>query len=159
MPRISKRTGARRLTAVPAQSDPLNTSNPFAESPKDPAPSVTQVRERLNAIQVKAAAKRKEIQEARKELDAKIADQTKELCEVEQEEKNLKNELESERNVVLLNALTPALVDALAPNHDRTSCSDTKRADENCARCALLNALAQGYIDFTWAFRVERDVF
>lgn len=156
MSRSSKRTGARRLTAVPAQPDPLYTGSPFVESLEGPAPAVTQTRERLNHIQAKAAAKREEIREARKELDAKIANQTKELQETEQEAAKLKNQLQFERNEVLVNALTPALVDALAPDHDQTSCSDNDpRNEDRCARCALLNALVRRYIDCTWSFRVE----
>lgn len=63
-----------------------------------------------------------------------------------------------QRNAALLAALTPALLDILAPEHDRTSCSDADpsnargvdgtggRTSPRCVRCFFLECIRSKYI-------------
>lgn len=94
----------------------------------------------------------------RKAFEAKTANERK-LLEIRQEEiRNLRTQIEAARSETFLALLKiDGAIDALAPEHGRTSCSDTNTINENrgCARCALLIAKDRDYIDFTWEFQVN----
>ncbi len=74
---------------------------------------------------------------------------------VEKEVSDAAAEVKRERDAGLLAILTPAIIDAIAPEHDRTSCGDDRRC-EDCARCVLLEAAHCGWIDASWRFTVTR---
>jgi hypothetical protein len=58
------------------------------------------------------------------------------------------------RNGALVALLTPELVDVLAPKHERRNCHDGDQSNGGgrCARCTLLDARRNGFLDGTWAF-------
>lgn len=82
--------------------------------------------------------------------DAKLA--------AEAERDALAAKLQSARNSAFVALLSEDLVDVLAPAHSRKGCSDsdTINADRGCARCALLRALRDGYLDAVWSFDVSQ---
>jgi hypothetical protein len=79
-----------------------------------------------------------------------IDDLKRELLVREQQEKARLRNLHRERSIALAEGLNIQIIDALVPQHGRTSCDDTNLAngwnssDEvlpRCNRCALLQAL------------------
>lgn len=67
--------------------------------------------------------------------------------------------IRSVRNGALVALLSQDLVDVLAPMHSRKGCSDSdpERCDDGrCARCTLLSALRNGYLDAAWSFDVSQ---
>ncbi len=72
---------------------------------------------------------------------------TAELARREREEREAKEARNAERRIRQAAALTPEVIAALAPDHGRTSCSDTNVVNgwgshssggPRCLRCALL---------------------
>ncbi len=72
---------------------------------------------------------------------------------IAKEVSNAEAEVKQQRDGGLLAILTPAVIDGIAPEHDRTSCADDRRCDD-CARCVLLEAAHCGWIDASWRFTV-----
>lgn len=68
-------------------------------------------------------------------------------------------EKRQQHNAMLLSVLTPDVVDALAPEHTRRGCSDDSRdyVGGRCARCTLLVALRDGYMEGSWAFTTSEE--
>lgn len=136
---------------------PTETPPPAPPSTVTPPSGLRGLREQLELVQNAVKARQQVIDAHRQAFEAKTAHDREALEAREKEAKDLKVEIEHARNAVLLSALNAEVIDALAPDHSRTSCSDDKRinAERGCTRCALLNAIEQGYIDFTWSFQVE----
>jgi homospermidine synthase len=89
----------------------------------------------------------------RREYD--IADRA--LREAKEQEEKAAVVVACARNNALIAVLTPDVIDALAPEHSRTSCDDNSLSNDEhgCARCVLLAAQRDGWIEATWAFTVE----
>lgn len=140
---------------MPSRRTPRAAATPVA--PPAPEPAVPGLREQLDRLQKSSQEIQASIDAEQKAFESKTADDRK-LLEIRQEEiKDLRAQIAAARNETLLTILrVEGSIDALAPDHGRTSCSDTNRINEDrgCARCALLNALERGYIDFTWEFQV-----
>lgn len=145
---------------MPSRRKPRAAATPAATpvAPPAPEPAAQELREQLDRLQKSSQEIQASIDAERKAFESKTADDRK-LLEIRQEEiKDLRTQIAAARNETLLNILrVEGAIDALAPDHGRTSCSDTNRInkDRGCARCALLNASLEGYIDFTWEFQVN----
>lgn len=137
-------------------SDVDSWPNPFGPLP--PPTGLSGLRKQLEKTETAAKNYQSTIESERKAFEAKTTNERR-LLELRQEEiKGLRAQIEQARNEVLLAFFsTEGAIDALAPEHGRTSCSDTNTINENrgCARCALLIAKDRGYIDFTWEFQVN----
>lgn len=99
-------------------------------------------KERLAEVQKRAAIAKAEA--SRADAIARAVDK-----EVRDAEEGVKKQ----RDAGLLAILTPAVIDSIAPDHDRTNCADDRRSDD-CARCVLLEAAHCGWIDAEWRFTV-----
>lgn len=137
-------------------SDVDSWPNPFGPLP--PPTGLSGLRKQLEKTANAAKNYQSTIESERKVYEAKTTNERR-LLELSQGEiKSLQAQIEQARNEVLLAILGSAgAIDALAPEHGRTSCADDKVVNEErgCARCALLSAHERGYIDFTWEFQVN----
>lgn len=90
---------------------------------------------------------------------------TAELARREREEREARRDRNAARRERRAAALTPEVVAALAPDHERSSCSDLNRVNgwgshssgcPRCLRCALLEGtLPEG---FHYSLQVEADL-
>lgn len=122
-----------------------------------PEPTLRDLRTKLRETQAKVQVHQQSIDAASKELEAKLAGERSVLQQHQETAKDLRVQIETARNSVLVDILrSDGVLDALAPEHDRTSCSDEKTCNtERCTRCALIEAAKQRYIDFSWSFQIS----
>jgi hypothetical protein len=87
------------------------------------------------------------------DLERRIANAERERGELEREIQRRENMARLERHTELRALLKPEIINALVPEHERTSCSDADLRNGfngeivRCARCALLEALNGGCFD------------
>lgn len=117
-------------------------------APQAPAkPTKESLKARLAAVQAETNAKQAVYNKADEDLRASKV-----------EADNIARELADLRNQAFIDLLTPELIDVLAPDHERSSCSDsnTCNTSRGCTRCNLLEARVMKYIDFEFTFEVKR---
>lgn len=117
-----------------------------APPPPTPAPTAFELKEQIRKQQA-------ELDEARRtasQADTIVRSKSEAL-------KKTHETLQGLRDMALLGVLSPEVINALAPEHSRTSCMDTNTCNAgDCPRCSLLDAHRVGYIDFDFRFEVQR---
>lgn len=105
-----------------------------------------------------ATAKKEAADREAEALQARV----REACAVrdaaEARAKTADEQIRAARDEALVSILTPEVVDILAPEHGRRSCSDqdTRNDYDGCARCALLGALTTKTMPGSaWRFTVD----
>ena len=99
----------------------------------------------LTRAQDEVARARREVNEAETRLRTQQAEADK-----------IAGEIEALRDQAMLGILTPAVVDALAPEHSLKGCSDEDAPNHEgrCARCMLLHGMRNGWFEGRWTFVV-----
>lgn len=121
-----------------------------------PPPSIAEIQSKISKASKARTALQETINAAKREMEVKVATETKQLDDLQQEITILNERLKTERDALFLRLISqPEILDMLAPNHAR-SCSDENVCNEDrCKRCALIKAVECQYFEFSWSFDIS----